>query len=133
MESYKILMADDERDVLDIMAKKVAMQGYEVVKAYDGDEAWRLAQYETPDVLVLDINMPGLDGFEVLKNIREKPTSTKWQPVIIVSARTELDDMKKSYTLEADHYITKPCNVDDIVKAVKLMISLIPQRQASQN
>ena len=132
MKQYKILMADDEPDVLDIMARKVALKGYDVVKAYDGITAWDMAQSESPDIFVLDINMPGLDGFQVLKNIREKPASKKWQPVIIVSARTELDDIKQGYTLEADHYLVKPCNIDDVIKAIRLMISLMPQRQSNQ-
>ena len=76
--------------------------------------------------------MPKMDGFAVLKNIREKPPTGKWQPVIIISARTDLDDMKKGFSLEADHYITKPCNIADILKAIKLMTNLIPQRKSPE-
>ena len=127
--SIKILMADDEPDVLDIMAKKVAMEGYTVIKANDGDEAWQKIQQESPDVIVLDLTMPKKDGLEILKELRENPPSLKWQPVIIVSARRELEDLHKGFSLEADHYITKPCNVADILKAIKLMLNLIPQRK----
>ncbi|MFT7538408.1 MAG: DNA-binding response OmpR family regulator, partial [Lysobacterales bacterium] len=81
-----------------------------------------------PDVIVLDLNMPGLHGFEVLKRVRESTMTKKWQPVIIVSAQNELKDMQKGYELNADHYIAKPCSVDDIIKAIKLMEGLIPQR-----
>lgn len=122
-------MADDEEDILGIMAKKIAAEGYEVVTAKDGREAWEKIEAEDPDVVLLDINMPELDGFQVLKKLRENPPSTKWQPVIIISARRELDDLKKGYSLEADHYITKPCQVSDILKAIKLMLNLKSQRK----
>jgi len=127
----KILVADDEKEVLDIMAKKIAMEGYDVIKAADGQEAWEKIQAESPDVIVLDLTMPKLDGLSVLKNLRENPPTKKWQPVIIVSARSELSDMKEGLDLEADHYITKPCSIQDVLNAIRLMISLIPQRKLS--
>ena len=122
----KILMADDEKELLDIMASRVMKEGYAVIKAYDGEEAWEKIVKESPDVILLDLTMPKRDGLDVLKQLREKPPSTKWQPVIIVSARGELTDMQKSYALEADHHIVKPCRIEDIMKALKLMIRLIP-------
>jgi DNA-binding response OmpR family regulator len=130
--NYKILMADDEPYILEIMAKKIAQAGYKVVTAPDGEEALAKIKSEDPDIILLDLNMPKMDGFEVLKNLRENPPSKKWQPVIIISARTDLDDMKKGFSLEADHYLTKPCNVPDILKAIRLMINLIPQRKSKE-
>lgn len=132
MDNIKVLMADDEKDVLDIMAKKVREQGFDVVKAFDGNDALEKIIRESPDIIVLDINMPGRSGFEILKDVRENPTSSKWQPVIIVSACNELNDLKKGYKLEADHYITKPCSIEEIIKAIKLMVNLIPQRKSRQ-
>ena len=129
MPNIKVLMADDEPEVLEIMAKKVAHQGFDVLTAHDGEEAWQKICQESPDVILLDLTMPKRDGFEVLKELRQNPPAAKWQPVIIVSARGELQDMKKGYDLEADHYIIKPCNINDVVKAIKLMVSLIPQRK----
>ncbi|MBZ0166516.1 MAG: response regulator [Candidatus Omnitrophica bacterium] len=125
----KILMAEDEADVLAVMSKAVARHGYAVVTAKDGEEAWQKIQAESPDVILLDINMPIKNGFEVLKLVREDRLTDKWQPVIIVSARSELNDIRNSYTLEADHYITKPCQMDDVLKAIKLMAALIPQHK----
>jgi len=126
----KILMADDEEDVLSVMAKKIAKEGYQVVTACNGQEAWDKIQSESPDVVILDLTMPKLDGFQVLKNLRENPPAAKWQPVIIVSARRELEDMQQGFSMEADHYISKPCTVSDILKAVQLMIKLIPQHKS---
>jgi len=122
----KILIADDEPDILEFMGKAIIRAGYQVVTAKDGQEAWDKIQSEIPDVIVLDINMPQKTGFEVLQEVRTNPVTEKWQPVIIVSARNELEDMQKGFSMDADHYITKPCQSDDIVKAIKLMLSLIP-------
>lgn len=130
MQNLKILMADDEPDVLDIMAKKIFIQGYTVVTAYDGREAWEKIQSESPDIIILDLNMPRMNGFEVLQTLRENPPAEKWQPVIIVSARSDLDDIKKGLSLEAEHYLVKPCSVEDILKAVRLVTSLIPQHKS---
>jgi DNA-binding response OmpR family regulator len=130
MSSLKILMADDEPDVLAIMAKKIKAAGYDVVTAVDGQEAWDKIIVENPDVILLDISMPKLEGFEVLKRLRETPPTKKWQPVIIISAREELKDIQKSYSLEADHYLTKPCNIDDVLNGIRLMAKLIPQHKA---
>ena len=124
---YKVLMADDEEDILAIMAKGITAEGYEVVTARDGEEAWQKIVSENPDVIVLDLTMPKKDGFGVLKELREHPPSAKWQPVIVVTARKELEAMQQSFNLEADHYIAKPCRIEDILKAIRLMISLIPQ------
>lgn len=133
MIDLKILMVDDEPDVLSVMAKKVAYEGYSVITAVDGEDAWQKIVNDLPDIIVMDINMPKKDGFEVLKDLRENPPSSKWMPVIIVSARNELEDVKKGYDLEADHYITKPCQVLDILKGIKLMASLISQRKSSSD
>lgn len=132
MDQLKVLMADDEPDVLEVMAKKVSAEGFDVVTAQDGEEALEKIRAEVPDVILLDITMPKKDGFQILQEIRENPTTKKWQPVIMVSAHRELDDMNKSYSLEADHYITKPCSSADIIKAIRLMVSLIPQKRSKE-
>jgi DNA-binding response OmpR family regulator len=130
MTPLKILMADDEEDVLEIMAKKISQEGYLVIKAKDGEEAWEKIKSESPDIILLDLTMPKKDGFQVLKELREHPPTTKWIPVIIISARHELEDVQKGFSMEADHYISKPCTVADILKGVKLMMQLIPQHKS---
>lgn len=123
----KILVADDEDVVLEIMAKKIASQGYEVTTARDGQEAWNKIVSELPDVILLDLNMPKMDGWAVLSQLRGNPPTKRWQPVIIVSAQNELESFKKGMDLEADHYLSKPCPIEDILKAIRLMLSLVPQ------
>jgi len=124
----KILIADDEDVVLEIMARKIASQDYEVVTAKDGQEAWAKINSELPDIIILDLNMPKMDGWAVLSQLRQNPPTRRWQPVIIVSAQNELESFKKGVDLEADHYLSKPCPIEDILKAIRLMLSLIPQR-----
>jgi CheY-like chemotaxis protein len=125
----KILIADDEELVLEIMARKIASQGYEVIAVKDGQEAWAKIISEVPDIIILDLNMPKMDGWAVLSQLRQKPPTKRWQPVIIISAQNELENFQKGMNLEADHYLTKPCQIEDILKAIRLMLSLVPQRQ----
>ena len=126
----KILIADDEPEVLEIMGKKITQEGYDVISALDGQEAWEKIQSESPDVVLLDLNMPKMNGFEVLKALRDHPSSEKWQPVIIISTRGELEDIQKGLSLEAEHYLVKPCSVDNILKAIQLVAKLIPQHKS---
>lgn len=128
---YKILVADDEDDIREIMAKKIAQEKYEVITAKDGEEAWDKIKKDSPDVILLDLNMPKLDGMEVLKKLRQEPPSAKWQPVVIISARNEVEDIHKGLAMEADHYLTKPCHIGEVLKAIQLMIGLIPQRKSA--
>lgn len=130
MDKIKVLIADDELDILEITAKKVAAVGFDVVTACDGEMAWEKVNSESPDVLVLDVTMPKMDGFSVLKLLRSTPPNDKWIPVIIVSALGDVKDMERGMELQADHYLVKPCTVDVILKGIRLMLALAPQRRA---
>ena len=128
MSVIKVLLAEDEVSTLEIMARKIADAGYGVVTADNGKMAWEKIQQESPDVIILDVTMPGLDGWEVLKRVRRNPTPKKWQPVILVSALSQSDHLKQGFDLQADHYITKPCRIEDILRSIRLMVTLIPMR-----
>ncbi len=125
---WKVLIADDEAVVLEVEAKRLRAEGFEVVTAVDGVEASQKIASENPDIVVLDLVMPGKDGFEVIKDLRGAAPAGKWVPVIIVSARGDIQDMRHGFDLQADHYIHKPCRADDIVQAVRLMVALLPLR-----
>lgn len=124
--SHKILFVDDEKNLVDIFSAGLIKAGYEVVIAYDGEQALEKLGQDKPDVVILDLMMPKLNGFEVLIEIRKR--FKKWIPVIIYSAESELESVKKAYGLEADHYLTKPCSIDNIIRGVETMLSLIPLR-----
>lgn len=126
--SYKILVVDDEKDVVETLKNRLVREGYEVTAAFDGEEALRKVKEEDPDIILLDLMLPKLNGFEVLREIREKYTD-KWRPVIIISAQTEIDSVRKGYILEADHYLTKPCAMENILRGIRIMVSLIPLRK----
>ncbi len=128
----KILIADDEPDVLEVMAKKIAEVGYDVVTASDGQIAWEKIVTEKPDVVLLDLTMPGLHGFEVLEKLRKNPPTEQWCPVIIISASGELENVKKGFALEAEHYLTKPCSMEEVLKGIELVLNLREQRIKSE-
>ena len=130
MDKIKILIADDEWDILEITAKKVAAAGFDVITACDGEMAWEKVKSDSPDVLVLDLTMPKMNGFSVLELLRSTPPNDKWIPVIIVSALGDVKDMERGMELQADHYLVKPCTVDEILKGIRLMLALAPQRRA---
>jgi len=125
--TYKILVVDDEHDAADSIKNRLIHEGYEAVAAYDGQEALEKIKEENPDIILLDLMMPKLNGFEVLKELREK-FKDKWRPVIIVSAQDEIASLEKCYGMEADHYLTKPCDIEHILRGIRIMISLIPAR-----
>ena len=126
--AYKLLVVDDDKEIVETLKTRLIKEGYEVTVAYDGEEALLKVQKDNPDVILLDLMMPKLNGFEVLKHIREN-FKDKWRPIIIVSASGELDAVKKSYSMEADHYLSKPVTMENILRGIRTMISLIPARK----
>lgn len=126
--SYKILVVDDEKDIVETLKNRLIKEGYEVTVAFDGEEALLKVAQDNPDIILLDLMLPKLNGFDVLKQIREKHKD-KWRPVIIISAQTELESVRKGYSLEADHYLAKPCTIENILRGIRIMISLIPLRK----
>ena len=125
MAQLKILMADDEAEALAAMAKALARQDYNVITAADGQEAWEKIKTEDPDIILLDLIMPKMHGLTILKKLRDEPLPDRCQPVVIVSALGELEDVQKGFAQKADHYITKPCTLETVLKAVRLMQELI--------
>jgi DNA-binding response OmpR family regulator len=126
--AYKLLVVDDDKDIVETLKNRLMREGYDVVVAFDGEEALAKVQQDNPDIVLLDLMMPKLNGFEVLEHIREN-FKDKWRPVIIISAQNELDSIKKCYGLEADHYLTKPVTIDNVLRGIRIMISLIPMRK----
>jgi DNA-binding response OmpR family regulator len=123
----KILVIDDEPQITEIIETFLTNSGHQVFVNNVASEGLKRAKAIQPDIILLDLMMPGLNGFDVLKQIREKFID-KWRPVIIVSGQGDLETTKKCYNLEADHYLAKPCSIDVVLKGIRTMISLIPQR-----
>ena len=114
----KILVVDDEPGVRGFLRDLLAEEGYEVVLASDGEEALGLAELENPEVILLDINMPGIDGIEVCKRLKARE-ETRYIPIIIITA---LDDRGFLAYLEgADDFINKPFNSMELTFRVRSM------------
>jgi len=119
---YKILLADDEESVRNYFGQALKDEGFSVVFACDGEEALETLKSQDIDLAVLDINMPGRDGFSVLKWLRQEKKDNL--PVIILSGFGEFNRIKQGYNLEADHYITKPCSRSEFIRSIKAIISV---------
>jgi two-component system alkaline phosphatase synthesis response regulator PhoP len=113
-----VLLVDDDRDLIDVLTYILRREGYEVAAAYDGEQGWARFQADRPDLVVLDANMPGLDGMEVCRRIREVATT----PVIMLTARTDEADIVRALGLGADDYITKPFSPRQLVARVKAVL-----------
>ncbi|MDD3296387.1 MAG: response regulator [Candidatus Omnitrophica bacterium] len=118
----KVLIVDDEQEVVDFLEKGLKREGFEVICALDGLEAKGKISQEDPDVIILDLLMPKLDGWGVLNWLRKDAKLTI--PTIIVSAKGDLEDMQKSYKLDADTYLIKPVNIKDVLNAIRMLFSL---------
>lgn len=116
--TFTILAADDEVELLDALELFMGKENMKLVKAADGVAALELFQKEQPDLVLLDVMMPGLDGFAVLKKIREKSKV----PALMMTARTEDYDKILGLELGADDYITKPYNPLEVMARVKAQL-----------
>lgn len=114
----KVLVVDDEKNIVNLIAFNLKKEGYEVITAGDGAEGLNLALTQSPEVVILDIMMPKMDGFEVCKKIREKSQV----PIIMLTARAEEVDKVLGLELGADDYITKPFGIREFLARVKANI-----------
>lgn len=118
----KILVCDDERHIVRLIQVNLERQGWEVVTAFDGKEGLEKIRSEKPNLVVLDVMMPYMDGFEVLKSLRREP-DTEALPVIMLTAKAQDKDVFEGYHYGADMYLTKPFNPMELVTFVKRIIA----------
>jgi DNA-binding response OmpR family regulator len=117
----KILLAEDERQIGDMVAFKLANAGHEVVRAWDGEEALAAAARERPDVIILDVMMPFLDGFTVLGRLKADP-DLRAIPVIMLTARGQERDVLSGLQGGAVDYIVKPFSLKELVARVEVAL-----------
>ena len=130
MSKGKILVVDDEIYIVHILDFSLGMEGYEVITALDGEQALERVKAEKPDLIVLDIMMPKLDGYEVCKNIKSS-AETQHIPVILLSAKGRNVDQKLGFDVGADDYITKPFSPRKLVERInQLLGQTITERPA---
>ncbi len=123
----KVLVVDYEKNIVSILAFNLKKEGYEVITASDGKQAVEAAFKEDPDLILLDIMMPELNGFEVCKKIREKMNT----PIIMLTARAEELDKVLGLELGADDYVTKPFSVRELIARVKANLRRKPESNST--
>ena len=118
---HKVLVVDDESDILDLVSFNLQLEGFEVLSAHDGIEAVASAKENVPDLIVLDLMLPGKDGFRVYKELRADQR-TQHIPVIMLTAKGELEHNITGLELCADYYVTKPFSPKELVLRVKALL-----------
>ncbi len=121
MSKSLIAVVEDERDIQDVIAYNLRREGYEVVTAERGDEGLALVQAKRPDLIILDLMLPGLDGLSVCQSIRSD-TATQEIPIIVLSAKSEEADVVIGLGLGADDYMPKPFSPRELLARVKAVL-----------
>ena len=114
-----VLIVEDEQNIVDILAFNLSREGYDTIEAYDGVTGLQLALEHNPDLILLDLMLPGMNGFEVCRRIRETGSTT---PILMLTAREEEADKVMGLELGADDYITKPFSMRELLARVKANI-----------
>ncbi len=121
-----VLVVDDDPDVCDLVTYKLEQSGFDVRRASDGDAALREVAKKVPDLVLLDVMMPGVSGLEVLERWR-KDEATAAMPVIMLTAKAQENDVERGFELGADDYVIKPFSPRELVRRVTAVLS---RRQA---
>ena len=122
-----VLIIEDEQNIVDILSFNLGREGYDTLEALDGPTGLQLALEQNPDLILLDLMLPGMDGFEVCRRIREAGSSV---PIVMLTAREEEDDKVRGLELGADDYITKPFKNRELIARVKANIRRVDMTPA---
>jgi len=115
----RLLVVDDEPNIRELLSASLRFAGFEVATAPDGQQALVVAEQFRPDLLVLDVMMPGLDGFGVVRRLRQNGTHT---PVLFLTARDAAEDKVNGLTLGGDDYVTKPFSLDEVLARIRAVL-----------
>ena len=121
MSKKKILVVDDEQTILDLVKFRLEKQGYDILLASTGADALVLAKDENLDMVILDIMMPEMDGYEVLKRLREE-LKLKDLPVMLLTAKSTDGDVWEGWQAGVDYYVTKPFSANTLLRGVRLCL-----------
>jgi DNA-binding response OmpR family regulator len=116
-----ILIADDDEDIRELVVFRLERSGYDVMAAPDGEEAFRLALDRTPDLAVLDVMMPKVDGYELTRRLRSNEATSR-MPVILLTARAQEEDVARGFEAGADDYIRKPFSPQELRARVQTLL-----------
>lgn len=118
MAKKKILVVDDEKEIVNILCTSLEMQGYETLSAFDGQEGLDMARNEKPDLILLDIVMPRLNGYQVCRELK-KDEATKSIPILMLTAKAQESDQFWGKETGADEYITKPFDTLNLLELIR--------------
>jgi DNA-binding response OmpR family regulator len=118
MTAKKILVVDDEKKIVDIVKAYLEKEGYQVIVAYDGSSALEMTRSHEPDLIVLDLMLPEISGWDICRALRKKSDV----PIIMLTARDEISDKIVGLELGADDYVTKPFNASELVSRVRAVL-----------
>ena len=117
----KILVVDDERDIVELISLSLQKEGFKTIPTYSGEEALEWMKSDTPDLVVLDLMLPGIQGLEVCRRIRSSPEYSD-VPIIILSAKTGEMDRIIGLEIGADDYVTKPFSVRELISRIRVAL-----------
>ncbi len=120
MPKNKVLVVEDDRSLAGVLQYNLSQAGYQVLVAYDGQEGLNQARLKLPEMIVLDVMIPGLDGLEVCRRLRAIP-ETRDTPIIMLTAKTEETDQLVGFSVGADDYVTKPFSVKILLQRLKAL------------
>ena len=127
MEQWKILLVDDEKEFVSTLAERLRLRGIHAVEANSGEEALRLLDAEPPEVVVLDVKMPGMSGLEVLRRIRSSHPDI---PVILLTGIGTEQEGTEGLTLGASDFLMKPLQIDELIKRMRAAIDAAAAKRA---
>jgi DNA-binding response OmpR family regulator len=129
MSREKILVVDDEKDIVELLKFNLEKEGFRVIPSYKGEDALRLVKGEMPNLIILDLMLPGIDGLEVCR-ILKRDLSTLSIPIIMLTAKGEESDIVVGLELGADDYITKPFRIKEMIARVKAVLrrKILPEK-----
>ncbi|MEE8401629.1 MAG: response regulator [Candidatus Hydrothermarchaeaceae archaeon] len=119
----KVMVVDDDPDVLLVLERVLGRRGYTVVGACGGKECLKMVKEDRPDIIFLDVMMPGMDGWEVCREIKDNP-STSSIPVSMLTVMKDEEDIKKSLSAGADQHMGKPINFKEVLNSVQDLLGL---------
>jgi two-component system, OmpR family, alkaline phosphatase synthesis response regulator PhoP len=124
----KILVVDDEENIRKLVNYNLLLDGYDVVMAVDGKEGLEKAVSEKPDLILLDIMMPEIDGLEVCSRLKKNP-ETRHIPIFMLSAKGQMQDLEDAFEVGADNYITKPFDVSKLSEIIMFKLNKMKEKK----
>lgn len=130
----KILVVDDDRAINELIKVNLKLAGYDIIQAFDGTQGFALAKQELPNMLILDVMMPNVDGYTVAQRVRQNET-TKNIPILMLTALSDIEDKGRGFSIGIDDYLVKPFDMEELkmrVKAILKRSNQLPESMATK-